>query len=378
VNLDGACDPAFDSVRRTLQENFDIHGERGAAVCVYQDGRKVVDVWGGHRDPAGTVLWTEDTLCIVYSISKSICALAVHMLADRGVLDLEAPVADVWPEFGTLGKEHILLRHTLSHHDGMCFADHASHGDVFRAEALLAALERQVPAWPPGTQGAYNSANIGYLLGEVVRRATGRRIDRFIAEEISAPLGVEFVIGLDEEQLGRLAELTPNPENVMFNEGNTPGTPLARAWRPMPEGYSVAHMNSRELRTGYVPSFGGHATARGMARIYAVLAEGGELDGVRLLSQSAIDRMTTEQWDQIDGTRGRPTRMGMGFFLNRPGSTPMGPNPRTFGHPGSGGALAFADPDARIAFCAQTNYQCEGSGVGRRTERLVEALYQSL
>jgi CubicO group peptidase (beta-lactamase class C family) len=379
ADISGFCVPRFAAVRDALGKNFTSRGEIGSAVCVYHHGEKVVDLWGGHRDGARALPWEEDTLCILYSIAKSMCALSLHVLVDRGAVDLDAPVADYWPEFAQNGKGAISVRHIVSHYGGMCFADAATTGDVFRYDAMIRALEVQAPAWPPGTKGAYNSTNFGFLVGELVRRVDGRPIDRFLAEEVCEPLGADYHIGLTEDQLARVADIQPNPANAMYTAGNTADTPLGRAWKPMPRPYGVEQINSRALRTGMVPSFGGHGTARAMARIYAVLAGGGQVDGVRLLSPDAVRRLATLQWEEeADGTLGRPLRMAMGFFLNKPGYTPMGPNPNAFGHLGSGGALAFADPDAGIAFCAQTNYQCEGSGVGERTEALVDATFAGL
>ena len=374
--LNGVCEPGFGAVADALARNFSERGEIGAAVSVFSEGRKVVDLWAGHRDLTRTIAWQSDTLCIVYSVTKSMCALALHMLADRGLVDLDVPVAAYWPEFAVKGKERIRVRDSVSHHDGMCFVDSARPGDIFDPEAMLTALVDQEPPWPPATKGAYNSATFGYMVGEIVRRVDGRRVDTFLREEVADPLGAEFMIGVGVDDLPRLADIHPNDDNAMFNAGNTPGTSLSRAWRPMPERYGVKDLNSLDMRTGYLPSFGGHGTARGLARIYAALAQGGTVGGVRLLSPEAVKRASAQQWEEeADGTLGRPFRMAMGFMLNKPGYTPMGRNPAAFGHLGSGGALAFADPDTGISFAALTNYQCEGVGVGERTESLVESLY---
>ena len=377
--VEGTCDPAFTAVREALERNFAEHGEIGSAVCVYHQGRKVVDLWGGHQDAARTIPWREDTLCILYSIAKSMCALCVHILADRGLVDLEAPVADYWPEFAQNGKEGVLVRHIISHHCGVCFNDAADPGDIFDYDKMIRVLEMQELAWPPGTKGAYNTVNIGYLAGEVVRRVSGRPIREFLRENVCEPLGADYKIGVDEADLDRVADISPNPAGFSMGGQAGPDSPLGRAWQAMPKPMDTAVQNTARFRTAGIPSFGGFGTARAMARIYAALANGGEFDGVRLLSAEAIARATTDQWeDEADGTTGQPMRMAMGFWKNTAGRTPFGPNSEAFGHSGSGGARALADPDRNLALAYVTNLQSEGLGTGVRTEAIVEAAFANL
>ncbi len=378
-NVQGTCDPAFISVREALERNFTEHGEIGSAVCIYHQGEKVVDLWGGYQDAARTIPWREDTMCIMYSIAKSMCVLCVHILADRGQVDLDAPVADYWPEFAQNGKENVLVRHIISHYCGVCFNDAAEPGDIFDYDKMIRVLEVQELAWPPGTKGAYNTVNIGYLAGEVVRRVTGQPIRDFLRENVTEPLGADYKIGVDEADLDRVADIAPNPSGFSMAGKAGPGSPLARAWTAMPKLMDTALQNSAKFRTAGIPSFGGFGTARAMARIYAALANGGELDGVRLLSAEALARATTDQWKDIaDGTTGQPMRLAMGFWKNTGGRTPMGPNPEAFGHSGSGGARALADPDHNLALAYVTNLQSEGLGTGVRTESIVEAAFANL
>lgn len=380
IEIHGTHDPRFSAVQDALARNFAVHEEIGTAIAVYHGGEKVVDLWAGHKDTKRQVPWREDTLCIMYSLAKSMCATSVHILADRGQVDLEAPVATYWPEFARAGKQNVKVRHILSHHCGVCFADAAEPGDLMNYDRMIEVLEQQEPAWPAGTKGAYNTVNIGYLLGEVVRRVTGTPIQQFLQENVCEPLGVDYQIGVRESDLDRIADLTPNKEgNAMQKEGGDSQSNLARAWKPMPKPFGTDAQNGREFRLSGIPSFGGFGEARGMARIYAALANGGEIDGVRILSENAVNRATTLQWDDpADGMAGRHMRMSMGYWKNTPNFAPMGPNPEAFGHLGSGGARAIADPERNLAICFVSNYQSEGMGVGVRTEAAIDAVFASL
>ena len=375
----GRCDPAFASVLDAFRRNFTERREVGAAVAVYLDGEIMVDLHGGHLDRKRTRPWREDTLCTMYSIAKSMCALCVHMLADRGSIDLEAPVATYWPEFAQNGKAAIRVRHILSHHCGVCFNDDAAPGTIYDYDAMVRSIERIEPAWPAGSKGAYNSINFGFLNGELVWRVSGMPVNQFLRENVCGPLGADYQIGLSEDDLARVTDIYPNPENMQFRMAQTPDAPLARVWRAGPRRLTEETINSREWRLALLPFAGGYGTARAMACIYAALANHGTLNGVRLLGPQAVERARTQQWqEQSDGVLQRPYRMAMGFFKNNPGWIGMGPNMNAFGHHGSGGALAFADPEHNLAFAAQSNFQCEGTGVGRRTEALVEATFASL
>jgi CubicO group peptidase (beta-lactamase class C family) len=379
LNIQGTCDPAFAAVRDALERNFTEHGEIGSAVCVYHQGKKVVDLWGGHQDAAGAIPWREDTMCIFYSIAKSMCALSVHILADRGLVDLEAPVAKYWPEFAQNGKEGVLVRHIISHYCGVCCNDAAEAGDIYDYDKMIRVLESQELAWPPGTKGAYNTVNIGYLAGEVVRRVTGTPIRDFVRENICEPLGADYKIGVDEADLGRVADLVPNPKGFSLASRIRPGSPLQRALNAMPKPLDTNEQNTARFRTAGIPSFGGFGTARAMARIYAALANGGEIDGVRLLSPEALARATTDQWeDQDDGTTGNHIRMTMGFWKNGKGQNTFGPNSEAFGHSGMGGARAIADPDRKLALAYVTSLPCEGLATGVRTVAIVDAAFANL
>jgi len=373
AGIHGDCDPEFALVRDALAENFAQRGEIGSAVCVYHRGRKVVDLWGGHMDGARSRPWREDTLCLIYSVSKSVCALCVHILADRGLVDLEAPVATYWPAFAQAGKEAIKVRHILSHWCGVFTADATKPDDIYDWDAMIRALEVQAPLWPPETKGAYNTYNIGYLAGEVVRRVSGQRIADFLQDNVCRPLGIELYLGVPESELGRCADVVANPAGNAFAAVlNNPDLPFARACKP---NATDRNQNSERFRMAGVPSFGVFAEARALARLYAALGNGGEIDGVRLLSADAIARATVTQWSsEANAMTGKPMAMSMGFWKNMSVFSPFGDSPNAFGHLGSGGARTFADPDRAMAMGYVTNFQTIGIGTDDRVEAVVDAI----
>jgi CubicO group peptidase (beta-lactamase class C family) len=364
VAIGGTCTPEYSAVRAAFERNFSERGEVGAAVCVYKDGKKVVDLWGGHKDLARTQPWEKDTIVIMNSVAKSMCALCVHVLIDRGLIDFDAPVATYWPEFAQAGKDKVLIRHVLSHTCGVIFCDIATPGSIYRWDEQIHAIEKQAPAWEPGTNGAYNAENIGFILGEIVRRVTGRTIGTFLREEVSDKLGADYHIGLTPEEMMRVTDMHQNPKNRFFEVAADTSTPLGRACKCAPLGY---FQNDREIRELEVPSFGGHGNARAMARVYAMLAGDGQIDDVRLLSRQAVVRLSTLVWDHhCVMTKGR-MRMGYGFMQNETETVPMGRNINAFGHTGTGGAFAWADRESNMSYCYVTNFQREGPGIGARS-----------
>jgi CubicO group peptidase (beta-lactamase class C family) len=295
------------------------------------------------------------------------------MLVDRGLIDMDAPVATYWPGFAQGGKGDISVRTLVSGKAGLLYADHAKDGAGFDWDAMIRAYELQEPEWEPGTKHAYHSASAGYLFGELVRRVDGRSIDRFLDEEVCGPLGADYGYGTRGAAADRIADIIPNPDSHTFVQTRDPATKLGRAWRMRPS--SPNHYNDERLRNGLMPSTNGHGNARAVARIFAALACGGSLDGVRLLSAHTVDRMREESWHGLCEMTDRIFRYGYGFFLNEPLMSPMGINPRSFGHPGAGGSLGFADPENGISFAYSPSLMCAGGGLGERCAALVEAVY---
>ncbi len=364
ILINGTCAPEFAHVREEFERNFRERGEVGSAVCVYKDGRKVVDLWGGHKNLARTVPWAEDTIVIMNSLAKSMSALSTHILIDRGKIEFDAPVAAYWPEFAQNGKDKVLIKHVLSHTCGCIFSDGAPKGSWFDWPLFISILEKQTPAWEAGTNGAYNSINIGFLLGEVVHRVTGTTIGKFFRREVAEKLGTDYNIGLTASEIARVSDMHENPKNQFFQTAFDPQTPLGRAFG---ENAKLGHFqNIREIRELEIPSFSGHGNARAMARNYAMLAGNGEVDGIRPLSEKAVERASELVWEHDCMMTKRRLRMGYGFMHNEPNTVPMGNNMTAYGHTGTGGAFAWCDRARNMSFAYCTNFQREGPGIGPR------------
>jgi len=364
IPISGTCAPEFAQVREAFEKNFRERGEVGAAVCVYKDGEKAVDLWGGHKDLARSEPWQRDTIVIMNSLAKSMSALCTHVLIDRGKVDFNAPVATYWPEFAQAGKDKVLVRHVLSHTCGVIFSDGAPKGSWFDWPLFISYIERQEPAWEPGTKGAYNSINIGFILGEIVRRVTGRTIGTFLREDICRPLGADYHIGLKPDEIARVSDMHENPKNQFFKTAFDPSTPLGRAFG---ENAKLGHFqNIPEIREKEVPSFSGHGNAAAMARIYAMLAGNGEVGGVRLLAPETVEQASQLVWEDDCIMTKRRLRMGYGFMHNEPETLPMGINMTAYGHSGTGGAFAWCDRARNMSFAYCTNFQREGPGIGPR------------
>jgi CubicO group peptidase (beta-lactamase class C family) len=370
-------------LRDTFVRNFSTFGETGAALSITIDNKPVVDLWAGHADAARTKEWRPDTIVNVYSTTKGMAAICAHRLADQGRLDFDAPVTKYWPEFAQAGKDDLPVRYLLSHQAGLpavkqMMSPHAMYEPLTMATALAA----QEPWWQPGSKHGYHAVTYGWLVGEVVRRITGKTLGTFFRDEVAQPLGVDFHIGLPAEHESRVAPLIlpppPTAEQAdLFAEIlKDPESMLAKAFINPPVPLDA--VNSREWRAAEIPAANGHTNARALARVYGVLASGGALNGTRLLSQAAIDGALIEQSDGPDAVLPLYTRFGLGFMLSTP-KEKMGPNPRTFGHGGMGGSMAFADPDARLGFGYVMNEMHSGLWlIDPRPVALIEALYASL
>ena len=372
VQTHGECDPRFARVREAFEANFSERGDVGAAVAVTLRGDPVVDLWAGHADAAGDRAWERDTIVNLYSTGKGVLSLGLHMLADRGLVDLEAPVARYWPEFARGGKEGVTVRHVLGHRSGVVGARRLLPAEAkYDWETMTAALAEAEPWWEPGTRHGYHVWTYGWIVGEIVRRVSGRRPGDFLREEIADPLGADFRIGVPAPEHGRIADVVPPSRNPLPEPDVTSIIAMAHNNPP----WSFEEANTAAWREGEIPAGNAHAGARGLARVYAALANGGELDGVRLLGASAIEAARELQSEGTDATIGVENRYALGFQLPSPA---LGdPRPETaFGHSGVGGSQAFCDPAAGLGFAYVMN-RIRGPG-DVRARTLIEAAYASL
>ena len=351
--IHGHCSERFREVRQAFQENFEQGLEVGASFCAVQDGECVVDLWAGDRDAHGTP-WEEDTIVNVYSTTKVMAALTTLMLVDRGELDLDAPVASIWPAFGAAGKENVRVRHLLSHTSGVSgWEQPISVEDVYDWDYSTGLLAAQAPWWEPGSCSGYHAMTHGHLLGEVVRQTCGRSLGTFFREEVAEPLDADFHIGLPEAHEPRVGELIASTAEGEMDDGTAePGSVAAKSLANPPMQGDGA--NCREWRAAEIPAANGTGNARAVARVAGVLATGGSQSGVHLLGENTLSQAIEEQSNGIDLVLGVPIRFGLGFGLNS-AEFPIGPNPRTFFWGGWGGSLVVIDLDARLAFAYVMN-----------------------
>lgn len=368
--LEGTCDPVFAPVRQALEANLASGEEVGCAVSVVVDGETVVDLWGGYRDRARTLPWERHTITDMKSVGKSIYALCVLRLVSQGRIALDAPVATYWPAFAQAGKEKITVRLLLGHLAGVPYPDLAPVGSLYEPGVVAAALAAQAPEWPPGTQACYHSFTYPPLCSELIRHASGRSAHDYERDEIATPLGAEYWLGLEDPLHALCADYieTPGTPSLEGMKRNT-ASPLYRAWRPLPRDEDY---NSPQWRR-----YGGHGNARGMARIYAALACGGRLDGYQVVDSAVLDEATRGGWDAMDVMTQRPFTMGLGFMRTGPAFS-LGPGARSFGHPGMGGAIGFADPDRRMSFSYSPNRMHPIANTGPWAAALIEATYRAL
>ncbi len=376
--IEGTCDAKFAAVKDIFAENFAEHDELGAAVAVYLDGKPVIDMWGGFRDAARTRRWSEDTMACGFSVSKAYVSVMGHMLADRGRLDLDKKVADYWPEFAQAGKEDVTVRQIFEHRTGLSYVDgELKPGDLYDWTTMTDALAKSARHPPFEAQPTYLNLTYGYLLGEVIRRIDGRTLGPFLREEIAKPLGADFFFALSDAEIARCATIVPEAPPA---DAELPQPADLAALMKSMQGLADSddRFNLEVWRKAEVGAGSGHGTARGVAKFYACLANGGALERTRLLKKETRDRVIVQTGESVDAVFGQHNRFATGFLLNDPPGAPMGPNPRAFGHPGAGGRTGFADPDANLSFAYMPNLMYWGAGLSPRGVRLIEAVYAAL
>ncbi|KAK5093833.1 hypothetical protein LTR70_006084 [Exophiala xenobiotica] len=360
----GTCPAKFDAVKKVFEEQLASGEELGASLVVSVDGEVVLDIWGGYKDVDHKEPWEKDTIVNVWSSSKTVSALAVLMLIDQGKLDAFEKVSKYWPEFAAKGKENVEVRHFLSHTSGVSgWEKTMSPEDVYDLKASTEQLAQQAPWWEPGTASGYHSLNMGHLLGELVRRVTGKSLTQFIAEEIAAPLNADFQLGAAEKDWGRTALLVPPP-------------PLAIDWSSLPKDSVMLKTFANPLmdamvsrttgwRKAEIGAANGHSNARGLNRTASVVTLGGTLDGKKLLSQKTIDLIFQEQANGVDLVIGQPIRFGIGYGLpSSTGPTDWFPQGKVCFWGGWGGSIVIMDLDRTIG--------------NPRTQAYVKEVYKAL
>ena len=365
-----------------FQENFDKHGELGAAVSVWQNGKPIVDLYGGFCDASREKPWKADTVVLVWSATKGLGSACVLHVLERQKIELNRRVAEFWPEFGQGDKDKITLGQLLSHQAGLCALD--QRVGVLDYDGVIRALEAQAPFWPPGTAHGYHARTFGFLLDELIRRISGKTLSKYWEENFARPLELDFWIGLPEQENSRVATIyaaksgkPPEPAQF-YRDLVTPGT-FARKTFTSPYGLNViSKMNDPHLRAQPIVSFGGIGSASALAKFYSILANGGELNGQTFFSQETIERMTTTLTDELDRVFQMPTAFSAGFMKDsRHAERRMfAPSATSFGHPGAGGSHAFADPENKIAFAYVMNQMEQSVLPNEKSLRLVDAIYQ--
>ncbi|MFF4311336.1 serine hydrolase domain-containing protein [Streptomyces sp. 900105755] len=385
MDVHGTVAEGFEPVRDAFAGNFELLGDRGAAVAVYRDGHRVVDLWGGSRDVDGDTPWEHGTAQIVRSATKGVAAAVLLLLHQRGELDLDAPVGDHWPEYKAAGKERTLVRQLLAHSAGVPVLDRPlTPAEAADPDLGAAAVAAQAPVWEPGTDHGYHAQTYSWLTGELVRRVTGRTVGEWIADEIAGPLGAGLWLGLPEAEQARVGRVGPvpapesagalrtRPKRAVSEAYADPGSLTRRAFGaidPLPDENDPAY------RAAALPASNGIATADGLARFYAALI--GDVDGGRrLFTPETVELARGEQSAGPDRVLVVATRFGLGYMLHGSASPLL--TPGSFGHPGRGGALAFADPESGIAFGYVTNGFRKSVTADPRAQALVRAVRTAL
>lgn len=374
IDVQGYCAPEFTAVKEAFTSNFKAELDIGASVALTVAGVSVVDLWAGELVDADGEKWQQDTIVNVWSTTKTMAAIVMLMLADRGELDFYEKVASYWPEFAQNGKQDIEVRHIMSHSAGLASVEQPIvMNDFCDHEKIINLLEAQAPWWKPGSESGYHAITQGHLQNELVRRITGQTLGVFFKEQVADPLGADFHIGTSESLLSRIGFLQPpEPRDMQGMPTDsiavrTMNNPAMDALAPRTEAWRAAE----------IPAANGHGNARSVARIHSAIACGGEVDGIRLMSEAGCRRIFDEQTNGIDLVLGTPVRFGMGFGLNTE-SRVFSPNVNACYWGGWGGSLSQIDLDAEMSFAYVMNRMRSGTTGDMRAATLLAAAYKSL
>jgi len=377
AHIEGTCDERFSALKRELERNVDVGAEVGASIVVDLDGDIAVDIWGGHCDEDRAIPWQRDTITNVWSTTKTVTSLAALMLVDRGQLDVDAPVAKYWPEFAAAGKQDVLVRHVLSHTSGVSGLEQpAVIEDLYDWDKSTARFAAQEPWWAPGSGSGYHALNFGHLVGEVLRRITGKTLRQFIAEEIARPLGADFQIGAAESDWSRIANVIAPPPLPFDLEAIGPDSPAVKTLTgPLVDANSA---NTAPWRQADIGAANGHGNARSVARILSVVSRGGEVDGVRLLRPETIDVIFDEQSNGVDLVLGVPLRFGIGYGLPQLETLPYVPDEKICFWGGWGGSVIIMDVGRRMTISYMMNKMGPGIIGSDRSEAYVRTIYDAV
>jgi CubicO group peptidase (beta-lactamase class C family) len=382
AHVKGYCDPRFEKLKKLLQQKLTNSEELGASIVLNIDGKNVIDLWGGFSDEAEIHSWNSDTITNIWSSTKAIASLAVLVAHDRGFLHVDDPVAKHWPEFAQHGKSEILIRHCMSHTAGLPGWDEPITAvQVCDNTQATSRLEKQSPWWNPGSGSGYHSITMGNLLGEIVRRATGKTMKRFLAEEIAAPLRADIQIGAHEIDYHRISPVIPPPTVPLDFAVLDPKSFTVRVLTNPPLDANVAMWDI--WRQADLPAANGHANARSLNRVLSAIPNGGMVDGFRVLSPETIELIFREQADGTDLVIGQPVRFGIGYGLGGGGTArtaPWLPTEKLCFWGGWGGSLALMDCHRKLTFTYVMNKMDGGLQLGGsdRTREYVELVYKIL
>ncbi|MFJ1808592.1 MULTISPECIES: serine hydrolase domain-containing protein [unclassified Streptomyces] len=377
VTVEGTSTARFEPVRAALAAHLESGEELGASIAIDVDGVMEVDMWGGHADTARTVPWHQDTLVGLWSTTKTLSSLAALVLVDRGALDLDRPVAHYWPEFAARGKQDIEVRHVLAHTSGLSgWQQPFTMDDLYDWPTASARLAEQTPWWKPGSASGYHVQTQGQLVGELVRRVSGRTLTEFVDTEIAGPLEADVQIGAREADWPRIAPLVPPSQTFEVPAGLDPEAIFTKTLFGSPA--RDENVDTPRWRRAELGAVNGHGNARGMARALSVISRRGEVNGLRLLSPDTVDKIFDVQADGVDLFLGVPVRWGIGYALADPRTMPHMPTGTICFWVGRGGSVVMMDLDRRITFAYTMNRLGDGILGSERTHSYLRHVYEAL
>lgn len=381
AKVEGFASAPFEELKTLLEAKIQSGEELGASIVINVDGKDVVDIWGGYFDEEKTKPWDKDTITNVWSSTKTVATLACLIAHDRGLLSVDDPVMKYWPEFGQNGKEKVLVRHLMSHNAGVSgWQDKMTPDDVMDVPAATARLAKQAPFWEPGTASGYHAVTMGHLLGEVLRRATGKPMKQFVAEEIAGPLGADFQIGALEKDWPRVSPVIPPPPMPFDLSKMDPDSIIVKSFGNPP--MDARNSMLPKWRHADMSAVNGHTNARGINKILSAIPNGGVSHGVKLLSPETISLIFNQQSDGPDHVIGLPVRFGIGYALNGGGTAqtlpwfPTGERVCFWG--GWGGSLEIMDLDRKVTFTYVMNSMGEGILGNARSQEYTQLVWKIL